>query len=327
MPRGKWSAHDERKYEAILSSCTAAHRAHRGRKAGATKACKRIAAATVNRDRALADLGLGNVFEQSLESMGGARGTRGLRGGSLDDAAAKYKARQAAEREEGIRAGKERHARMREIEAKYPGTYPGLLTATYPGFDREFPGRGMGGFRGAREMLDRRPGASQYGDFHAPTVRDMLKRHPENARWLRNLSDADLRAKRAGAWDANLMEELAQYEWEIERRREGGDGGLRGGTQALSMTIPRALFAGEFAGLRGTPAEHRAAALKKADAAERSLERGDYSRAFVSAVAANNEAQWTDDPALRKTTFREFQLASDPNALPRWRPRADTDEE
>lgn len=44
MPAASWSAHDERKYKAIRKSCLARD----GRR---TKACSRIAAATVNRDR------------------------------------------------------------------------------------------------------------------------------------------------------------------------------------------------------------------------------------------------------------------------------------
>lgn len=44
MPRGAWSAKRERQYEAILSSCLTRD----GRK---TVACKRIAAATVNKTR------------------------------------------------------------------------------------------------------------------------------------------------------------------------------------------------------------------------------------------------------------------------------------
>lgn len=45
MPRGTWSARDERKYEAILESCRS------GSKPRSKKTCQRIAAATVNRDR------------------------------------------------------------------------------------------------------------------------------------------------------------------------------------------------------------------------------------------------------------------------------------
>lgn len=44
MPKA-WSAKDERKYEHILEACTES----RGKRK--TKLCKRIAAATVNRDR------------------------------------------------------------------------------------------------------------------------------------------------------------------------------------------------------------------------------------------------------------------------------------
>lgn len=45
MPRRNWTAKDERKYAAIKRSCLARD----GRR---TKVCARIAAATVNRDRA-----------------------------------------------------------------------------------------------------------------------------------------------------------------------------------------------------------------------------------------------------------------------------------
>jgi hypothetical protein len=77
--------------------------------------------------------------------------------------------------------------------------------------------------------------------------------------------------------------------------------------------------------LNGTPAQHRARAIQQAEKAERSLSRGDYSRAFVDSAIANDEAQWTDDEALKKMTVREFDMASDPEALPRRRPREDTD--
>lgn len=48
MPRKTWTAKDERKYEAILSSCKLER--PRGKKRSVAT-CKRIAAATVNRDR------------------------------------------------------------------------------------------------------------------------------------------------------------------------------------------------------------------------------------------------------------------------------------
>lgn len=54
MPKKRWSAHDERKYNGIVSSCRKA----RGRKKGVSKICKRIAAATVERDRGLEQLGI-----------------------------------------------------------------------------------------------------------------------------------------------------------------------------------------------------------------------------------------------------------------------------
>jgi GNAT superfamily N-acetyltransferase len=47
MPRGTWTAKDERKYEAILESC------QHGKRRRSKKTCQRIAAATVNRDRGL----------------------------------------------------------------------------------------------------------------------------------------------------------------------------------------------------------------------------------------------------------------------------------
>lgn len=50
MPRGAWTKKDERKYEAIFESCRF------GSRPRAEKTCKRIAAATVNRDRALRGL-------------------------------------------------------------------------------------------------------------------------------------------------------------------------------------------------------------------------------------------------------------------------------
>lgn len=48
MPRGAWSAKDERKYEAIFESCRF------GSRPRSKKTCQRIAAATVNRDRSKA---------------------------------------------------------------------------------------------------------------------------------------------------------------------------------------------------------------------------------------------------------------------------------
>ena len=45
MPRKTWTAKDERKYEHIFESCRF------GDKPRSEKTCKRIAAATVNRDR------------------------------------------------------------------------------------------------------------------------------------------------------------------------------------------------------------------------------------------------------------------------------------
>lgn len=47
MPKGTWTAKDERKYEAILESCQF------GKRRRSKKTCQRIAAATVNRDRGL----------------------------------------------------------------------------------------------------------------------------------------------------------------------------------------------------------------------------------------------------------------------------------
>lgn len=54
MPKKRWSAHDEQKYKGILRSC----KLSQGRKKGVTKECKRIAAATVERDRGLEALGI-----------------------------------------------------------------------------------------------------------------------------------------------------------------------------------------------------------------------------------------------------------------------------
>ncbi len=204
MPKGKWSSHDERRYKEILSSCVSAHRAARGRKAGATKMCKRIAAATVNRDRALADLGLGDVFERSLESG------RGMSGGLLQSS---------------LESGRQR---------------------SY-------------GLRGGTQLLS--------VELNGSPLR------------------ADLESGRTRA----------------------------------------PILSGAYDGLRGTPAEHRAMAMRKAGQAERALDRGDYSSAFVNAIAANDEAQWTDDDALKRMTFREFDFASDPEMLPRRRPLPDTD--
>ena len=52
MPQDVWSAKDERKYRAILRSCS---------KNRSQKVCKRIAAATVNRDRSREGRTLGEV--------------------------------------------------------------------------------------------------------------------------------------------------------------------------------------------------------------------------------------------------------------------------
>ena len=51
--KGKWTAKDERQYKHIVKSCSA------GRKKRSLKTCKRIAAATVNRDRAVKTAGCG----------------------------------------------------------------------------------------------------------------------------------------------------------------------------------------------------------------------------------------------------------------------------
>jgi hypothetical protein len=54
MPK-KWSKHDEAKYEAILDSCKTSNRRKHKKGAKDAATCKRIAAATVNRDRALSE--------------------------------------------------------------------------------------------------------------------------------------------------------------------------------------------------------------------------------------------------------------------------------
>jgi len=66
MPKKRWSALDERKYKAIVKSC----KLSRGRKKGATRICKRIAAATVERDRGIAELGLGGPRSIPARGMG-----------------------------------------------------------------------------------------------------------------------------------------------------------------------------------------------------------------------------------------------------------------
>jgi hypothetical protein len=58
MPKKKWSKRDEAKYEAILDSCKTSNRRKHKKGAKLAATCKRIAAATVNRDRALSELGL-----------------------------------------------------------------------------------------------------------------------------------------------------------------------------------------------------------------------------------------------------------------------------
>lgn len=55
MPKKRWSASDERKYKHILKSC----KVSQGRKKGASKMCKRVAAATVERDIGMRGLGGG----------------------------------------------------------------------------------------------------------------------------------------------------------------------------------------------------------------------------------------------------------------------------
>lgn len=67
MPRGSWTKKDERKYEKILDSCKLERR--KGKKRTVAD-CKRIAAATVNRDRKVR---LGST-------SGGTRLSPGLRG-------------------------------------------------------------------------------------------------------------------------------------------------------------------------------------------------------------------------------------------------------
>lgn len=60
MPKKRWSASDERKYKHILKSC----KISQGRKKGAAKMCKRIAAATVERDIGFRGLGASSADEK-----------------------------------------------------------------------------------------------------------------------------------------------------------------------------------------------------------------------------------------------------------------------
>lgn len=74
MPRGSWTKKDERKYEKILDSCKLERR--KGKKRSVAT-CKRIAAATVNRDRKVRLRGTKGGMLQ------GPRGLRGITAGHL----------------------------------------------------------------------------------------------------------------------------------------------------------------------------------------------------------------------------------------------------
>jgi hypothetical protein len=71
MPKKRWSASDDRKYKSIVKSCRLAQ----GRKKGAAKFCKRMAAATVERDRGLDAVPARGMGAQALSlRLGGLRG-------------------------------------------------------------------------------------------------------------------------------------------------------------------------------------------------------------------------------------------------------------
>lgn len=76
-----------------------------------------------------------------------------------------------------------------------------------------------------RARLDAPRGQCPWNGGPRLTLRALLLSTPsgsaETLRWVMRLSDGDIRARRAGAWDANQLEDLAVYEWERDRRAAG----------------------------------------------------------------------------------------------------------
>jgi hypothetical protein len=100
MPKKDWTKKDERKYEAILASCKLER--PRGKKRTAAT-CKRIAAATVNRDRKV-----------GLKDRGGRRGLGAITQSDLDKTAQQIRAM----REDWMRVGSHEWQWARENVAK-----------------------------------------------------------------------------------------------------------------------------------------------------------------------------------------------------------------
>lgn len=76
-----------------------------------------------------------------------------------------------------------------------------------------------------RAALDAPRGLDPWNDGERATLRALFVRegafnHGE-PRWFWYRNCTSLRSERAGAWDANLMDHLAQCEWELARREAG----------------------------------------------------------------------------------------------------------
>lgn len=279
MPKGKWSAKEERKYRHILKSCevhSKGQKKGRGRKSSAT--CKRIAAATVNRDRALSALGLGNPLEAGLLAS---RPMRGLRGTPSHEQAERLV-------NELNRANEE----LAAAEAEYrQATDENLGWGTAADVTRlqHAVQRGAARRAGAVDEFNNAFGTRLTG------LRGTPEEHDEAARAALRSVGWHLDHGKSAVALLEAGRAIAEASWTNDPHliRQAEMAAARAGSRVVYGRAPvvEDREAG-LQGLSGTPLEHARAAHTLVDAAEQAYRSGNVRGAAISSAGALQEASW-----------------------------------
>lgn len=334
MPKNKWSAKDERKYEHIYEACVI--QARRGGEKGATKTCKRIAAATVNRDRALMGLsscGLGsraerggrcvfsgNPLERAIESVGPMDGWP-------DNALATnqwapvpmrwFRSKAAAEKWIAENPGDGRPKRAQNVIppgwgmdgpkwAVYAQQFRGL-GAVHP-----FHAPGVGVKLTAQSAADAAGDRAYYAEIGNPDNDDYRRSGPMtfDEAMARAQEYADIPGLYEDASVRHRDEAGREVHW-VKRR------GARGLGAAPKTTAEAIAEKRRSTGLRGTSAEHLYEATQNLRAAEDQGRRGHRRAAEDLALRANQELRWIKSREAGITPAELEQLARNIDALRR----------
>lgn len=333
MPKNKWSAKDERKYEHIYEACVI--QARRGGEKGATKTCKRIAAATVNRDRALMGLsscGLGsraerggrcvfsgNRLERAIESVGPMDGLRGLGAApkTTAEAIAAYNNLLLNELAYYADSSKLRRAHPGEAEAWYRD-HPREMREVIRKEIAERKRKGLMGLRGPRRA------PASYAVWNAATHKwRRFEKREDAAAFARQKGETVEPLYRYKVHSRSPFDDPGEVNaprtyvaFNPEHAEERFYDSFLDPSEAESHEVTKV----ELAGLRGTSAEHAEMGDALLRIAERSYDLGHYRGAYNAGMRAMQEGQWVKEPWEAKARITNGALDITERAGPReWR--------